>query len=88
MFVLIPYEESVHGPVRGTIPLMAVVQKNKKNFFPLLEFHELNSYLDAHTGEADVCVETIRNWRRQGQRVALVDLRKAYLQIQVQPLLW
>ena len=67
---------------------MAVVQPNKKKVHPVLDFRELNSYLDAHTGEADVCAEKIRDWRRQGQRVALVDLRKAYLQIHVHPSLW
>ena len=85
---LIPYEESVHGPVRGTIPLMAVVQQNKKKVRPVLDFRELNSHLDAHTGEADVCAEKIREWRRQGRRVALLDLRKAYLQIHVHQSLW
>ena len=54
----------------------------------MLDFRELNSHLDAHTGEADVCAEKIREWRRQGQRVALVDLRKAYLQIHVHQSLW
>lgn len=27
---LVPYDESVHGPVKGTVPLMAVVQQNKR----------------------------------------------------------
>ena len=85
---LVPYNERVHGPVKGTIPLMAVVQQNKKKVRPVLDFRELNSYVDAHTAEADVCVEKLREWRRRGQKVALMDLRKAYLQIHVHPSLW
>lgn len=85
---MVPYNERVHGPVKGTIPLMAVVQQNKKKVRPVLDFRELNSYVDAHTAEADVCVEKLREWRRRGQKVALMDLRKAYLQIHVHPSLW
>lgn len=85
---LIPYDETIHGPVRGTIPLMAVVQQHKKKVRPVLDFRELNSHVDAHTAEADVCAEKLREWRKQGQMIALMDLRKAYLQIHVHPSLW
>ncbi|KAG0699585.1 hypothetical protein GWK47_002949 [Chionoecetes opilio] len=85
---LVPYSKVVHGPVRGTIPLMAVVQRNKKKVRPVMDFRELKSYLDVHTADVDVCAEKIREWRRRGQRVALLDLRKAYLQIHVHQSLW
>ncbi|KAK4312976.1 hypothetical protein Pmani_015641 [Petrolisthes manimaculis] len=85
---LVPYNERAHGPVKGTIPLMAVVQENKKKVRPVLDFRELNSYVDVHTAEADICAEKLREWRRRGQKVALLDLRKAYLQIHVHPSLW
>ncbi|KAK4294952.1 hypothetical protein Pmani_032459 [Petrolisthes manimaculis] len=85
---LVPYNEDMHGPVRGTIPLMAVVQQNKQKVRPVLDFRELNSHLDLHTAEADVCSEKIREWRQRGQQVALIDLRKAYLQIHVHSSLW
>ena len=85
---LVPYNENLHGPVRGTIPLMAVVQQNKQKVRPVLDFRELNSHLNLHTADADVCSEKIREWRRRGQRVALIDLRKAYLQIHVHQSLW
>lgn len=85
---LIPYDETIHGPVRGTIPLMAVVQQHKNKVRPVLDFRELNSYVDAHTAEADVCAEKLREWRKQGQMIALMDLHKAYLQIHVYPSLW
>ena len=80
---LVPYNENMHGPVKGTIPLMAVVQQNKQKVRPVLDFRELNTYLNLHTAEADVCAEKIREWRRRGQKIALIDLRKAYLQIHV-----
>ena len=85
---LAPYDEEKYGPVRGTIPLMAVVQRNKQKVRPVLDFRELNSHLDLHTAEADVCTEKLRECRRRGQQVALIDLRKAYLQIHVHPSLW
>lgn len=85
---LIPYDESTYGPVRGTIPLMAVVQQNKQKVRPVLDFRELNTHLNLHTADADVCTEKIREWRRRGQEVSLIDLRKAYLQIHVHKSLW
>ena len=85
---LVPHDEKHHGPVKGTIPLMAVVQRNKEKVRPVLDFRELNSHLSLHTAEADVCSEKIREWRRHGQKTALLDLRKAYLQIHVHPSLW
>lgn len=56
---------------------MAVVQENKKKLHPVLDFWELNLYIDVHTAEADVCAEKLREWRRRSQKVALLDLRKA-----------
>ena len=57
---LVPHNESIHGPVRATIPLMAVVQQHKKKVRPVLDFRDLNSYVDAHTAETDVCAEKLR----------------------------
>ncbi len=85
---LVPHNQNIHGPVKGTIPLMAVVQQNKQKVRPVLDFRELNDHINLHTAEADVCVEKIREWRRRGQRVSLIDLRKAYLQIHVHQSLW
>lgn len=86
---LISYDEKLHGPPKGTIPLMAVIQQNKGNKVrPVLDFRELNSYLTPHTADADVCSEKIREWRRYGKDVGLIDLRKAYLQIHVDSTLW
>ena len=83
-----PYDEKRHGPPKGTIPLMAVLNRNKDKVRPVLDFRQLNSYLDAHTANADVCAEKLREWRRRGTAAALIDLRKAYLQIHVDESLW
>ncbi|CAM1332165.1 Uncharacterised protein g10786 [Pycnogonum litorale] len=82
------YDEKRHGPVKGIIPLMAVIQKNKAKVRPVMDFRELNSHVEAYTASADVCADKLRKWRRQGTNVAIVDLRKAYLQIHVHESLW
>lgn len=85
---LVPYDETTHGPPRGLIPLMAVRQQNKDKVRPVLDYRELNSHVDAYTAEADVCADQLRRWRRHGSDVAVVDLRKAYLQVHVAEELW
>ena len=85
---LVPYDECVHGEVKGTIPLMAVIQPKKDKVRPVMDFRELNTHLDPHTADADVCSEKIREWRRCGQNVSLLDLRDAYLQVHVHESLW
>ena len=85
---LVPYDEQVHGEVKGTIPLMAVIQPKKDKVRPVMDFRELNAHLTPHTADADVCNEKIREWRRCGRKVALLDLRDAYLQVHVDESLW
>ena len=67
---------------------MAVIQPNKGKARPVMDFREMNSQVEAFTGDADVCHEKIREWRRMGDDVALLDLKKAYLQIHVEEALW
>ena len=81
-----PYDEASDGPPRGLLPLMAVEQTNKVR--PVLDYRELNSHVTAHTADADVCADQLRKWRRHGSRVAVVDLRKAYLQLHLERRLW
>ena len=81
-----PYDERVLGPPRGLIPLMAVPQATKVR--PVLDMRELNSHVAAYTADADVCSEHLRKWRRHGRRVAVVDLRRAYLQLRLDQRLW
>ena len=86
---LLPYDEAKYGPAKGLIPLMAVVQRNKNKVRPVMDFREVNTHIeDAFTAAADVCAERLREWRRQGENVAVMDLNKAYLQIKIDDSLW
>ena len=82
------YDYEKLGPAKGLIPLMAIIQQNKDKVRPVMDFRELNSHVDAFTASADVCADKIREWRRLGNNVAIVDLRRAYLQIRVHESLW
>uniref|UniRef100_A0A5S6QJ31 Uncharacterized protein n=1 Tax=Trichuris muris TaxID=70415 RepID=A0A5S6QJ31_TRIMR len=85
---LIPYDEQRLGPPRALIPLMAVIQRAKGKVRPVLDFRELNGHIDTFTANSDVCANKIREWRRRGTNVTILDLRKAYLQIRVEESLW
>lgn len=54
-----PYSEKQLGPPRDLIPLMEMVQQNSK-VQPILDFCELNEFLNAHTISADVCAQNLR----------------------------
>ena len=66
---------------------MVVVQEQKLKVRPVLDYWELNSFVDAFTANAEVCVQKLREWR-QGVNVSLLDLRTAYLQIHIDKALW
>lgn len=72
----------------GVIPLMAVIQQNKDKVRPVLDYRELNQYVSSHTANSEVCAEKLRLWRKMGDNVCTIDLRKAYLQIHVASHLW
>ena len=72
----------------GILPMMAVDQSNKGKIRPVLDYRELNKYVASHTGDSDVCDATMRRWRRFGRNVAMLDLKKAYLQVHIDPKLW
>ena len=79
----------MEGPADGVIPLMAVVQPTKGKVRPVLDYRELNDFVECHTGEdIVVCDETLRKWRRLHGGLKLVDLKCAYLQIHVDKSLW
>lgn len=74
--------------VTSVLPLLAVQQTNKGKIRPVLDYKELNQYVSCHTGSSAVCNETIRRWRTFGNKLALLDLRKAYLQLHVDRSMW
>lgn len=72
----------------GIVPLMAVHQPQKNKVRPVLDYRELNEYVESHTADSSVCEETLRSWRQKGEKLHLLDLKDAYLQIRVNPSLW
>ena len=85
---LILYLESKLGPPKGLIPLMAIPQENKLKVWPVMDYHKLNEHVNAYMANADVCAQTMREWRQQEPKAAIVDLRRAYLQIHIDKSLW
>jgi len=73
---------------KGIIPLMSVKQHNKGKVRPVLDFRELNEYVVSHTIESPACNDKVRKWRTFGKDIALLDLKKAYLQLHVDKKLW
>lgn len=82
------YEAKKHGPIKGLVPLMAVVQQNKGKVRPVLDFRELNSYIEAFTANTDACADKLRDWRRFGENVSIIDLSSAYMQLKIDEKLW
>ena len=85
---LIPYPHKKLGPPKGLIPLMAVVQQNKSKVRPVIDYRELNQYVDTFTADANVCASKQREWHQHGSNVSLLDLRRACLQVRVSESLW
>lgn len=85
--ILLPWNEEVES---GILPLMAVEQPTKDKVRPVLDYRELNKYIQCHTGDdvIDVCTETLREWRQVEGETVLVDLKSAYLQVRVAKELW
>lgn len=62
---------------------MAVVQLNKSKVRPVMDFRELDGFVDAFSANADACEQKLREWRREGSDVTILDLRRAYLQVHI-----
>ena len=85
---LLPYPEEELGPLKALIPLMAVVQQNKSKLRTVLDFCQLNGYVDAYTMHANVWVQKLTDWRKKGSNVSMLNLWRAYLQVHVHKSLW
>ena len=55
-----------------------------------MDYRELNAFVECQTGDemVAVCGEKIRKWRQLRGELWVVDLKSAYLQIQVSENLW
>lgn len=80
---LVPYDETKFGEPKGVIPLMAVIQRNRRKVWPVMDYWELNTHLETHTANTDIHAYRLREWRRMGRNVKLINLKKAYLQVRV-----
>ena len=78
---LLEYDEHTIGPPNGQLPQMAVFQRKKNKVRPMLDWRETNRFIEAFTRDSDVCAEKLRQWRLMGNSPAIIDLRKAYLQL-------
>ena len=81
-----PHDVRLHGEVSGVIPLMAVLQQNKGGKVrPVMDYsRELNKYVNSNPGrDVAVCQEKLREWRKYGDKVCILDLQKAYLQLHI-----
>ena len=85
---LVPYPEDKLGSPKGLISLMAVIQQNKQKVRPVLDYRELNDHMDPFMARVDICTEKLREWRRAGSKVSVLDLCKAYLQVRMNQSLW
>ena len=84
--ILVPVPDD--QPADSVIPIMAILQESKGKVRPVLDFQRLNEFVSCHTGGSDACDDAIRRWRKMGSNVALLDLKKAYLQLHVHSDLW
>ena len=51
---LLLYDKQAYRPAKGLKPLMAVAQHNKRKVHPVMDFRELNTYIDTFTADSDV----------------------------------
>ena len=67
--ILIPWKDKVEG----FIPLMAVEQPTKNKVRPVLDFCELNQFVDCHTCDdvIDNCDNTLGEWKQMYQLLTL-----------------
>ena len=89
--ILVPWCKERDGDLKNILPLMSVKQEkgNTTKIRPVLDFRFLNDYVISRPGSATpLCQERLREWRQSSPNFAMVDLKKAYLQIMIDPNLW
>ena len=65
-------------------------QPTKDKVHPVMDYRELNNFVECHTGDdmAAVCGEKVRKWRQLQGELKVVDLKSTYLQIHISEDLW
>ena len=70
---MIPYPEEECRPPQGPDSVNGCVASKQKVRL-VMDYRELNKYVDAHSANADVCAQKLRVWRQKGSNVAVLDL--------------
>ena len=76
---------------RNFLPIFSVRQEmgDSCKVRPVFDFRVLNSRIQSHPGGATPpCADRLRDWRQRGSSCAVLDLRKAYLEVHVDRSLW
>jgi len=89
--ILVEHDPRVHEQIRNYVPLMAVEQQkgDRTKIRPVFDFRELNKMLENHPGGSiPICKDRLKEWRQMGVPGSILDLKRAYLQIKIEPALW
>lgn len=88
--ILVKHDLSRDGTIKHYLPIIAVRQEKGaiSKVRPVLDYRCMNTLIESHTRGASTCADQIREWRQWGQRCGLVDLKRAYLQVHIDPRLW
>ena len=68
------------------IPLMAVKHAVKKKTGPVLDYREVNKFIESSGVDTDICAEKLRDWRCFPPDCMLIDLDDTYMQVCAHPL--
>ena len=70
--------------------MMAVIQPTKNKVYRILDYRELNRYIKCYTGDKiiDIYGDKLREWRMVEGDMVIMDLKKAFMQIEVDKKLW
>lgn len=77
---LVPHDKQQHGAPWGIVLPMAVRQNNGSKVFPILDYYKLKDHMTAFTADSNMCANYLRKWCHHVVNVAVLNLRKAYLQ--------
>lgn len=89
--IIVRYDSEKHGEIKRFLPMLSVRQQKgiSTKVRPVFDFREMNRDIQSHpAGATPLCADRLREWRKWGQKCAIIDLRKAYLQIHVDQDRW
>ena len=66
----------------GNLPLNAIDQPQKDKVRPVMDYRQLNEKIvSVPCIDPVICDKKIRKWQKIGTNATIIDLKKAYLQI-------